>query len=156
MMDFLMQLFFTGVLFTLILVLVKIFLCIPCRYCKCFAVSIRFNSNGVSAVDTTIPLPGSQTANAVITENGVPIDPPAVFDADPTWTGFDASIISVTQTSVQTVLVTALALGQTTLTVDGLYQGNAVHGEAVVTVTQGPSGFAVDIQWVATPGVSRR
>jgi hypothetical protein len=105
-------------------------------------------------VDNTIPLPGTSVATAVITNNGTPVDG-AVFDADPSWIVNDPTIISFSQTGVQTGLVTALAAGQTTLDVDGFYQGVAVHGSALVTVTGTVNNFAVDITWQNNPNVNR-
>lgn len=150
MLDIIMQLLFIGVLFVLLLLLIKALCCFPCR--SRYSVSLVLISNGVINVDNTIPLPGSSVAAAVIMQNGTPIGG-AVFDADPNWVINDPSIISFSQTSIQTGLVTALAAGVTTLDVDGAYLGNAVHGTAIVTVTSTPQGFSVDIQWTNNPSL---
>lgn len=149
-MSFLIQLMILAVLSAMLWLLIKV---IHCFRCKRFGVSI--NLIGVAIVDNTIPFPGTAIATAVITNNGVPVDG-AVFDGDPSWVVNDPSIISFLQTGVQTGLVTALAAGQTTLDVDGLYLGNVVHGSALVTVTGTVNNFAVDITWQNNPtAVSR-
>lgn len=149
-MNFLIELLIVAVLLAMLWLLIKV---IKCFHCNRFAVSVSLI--GVSTVDNTIPLPGTAVATAVITNNGTPVDG-AVFDADPSWTVNDPSIISFSQTSIQTGLVTALAAGQTTLDVDGSYLGNPVHGSALVTVTGTVNNFAVDIQWTNNQGTAAR
>jgi len=152
MMDFLIQLLLIAVLSAILWLLIKAIKCFPCNK---FGVAV-YLTNGVNDVsDNTIPLPGTAIATAVITNNGAPIDD-AVFDADPQWVVNDPSIISFSQTSIQTGLVTALAAGQTTLDVDGVYLGNSVHGSALVTVTGTANNFAVDIQWTNGPAAARK
>lgn len=146
-MNFLIQLLVLAVLAAILWLVIKVIKCVQCNK---FGITVTLTTNGVNDVDNTIPLPGTATADAVITNNGTPI-PGAVFDADPQWVVNDPSIISFAQTSIQTGLVTALAAGQTTLDVDGLYQGVAVHGTALVTVTGTANNFAVDIQWTNNP-----
>ena len=151
-MNFLIQALLIAVLAAMLWLLIKV---IRCFKCSKYTVTITLAANGVNDVDNTIPLPGTAIATAVIRQDGVPI-PGAVFDADPSWVVNDPTIISFSQTSVQTGLVTALAAGVTTLDVDGAYQGNPVHGTATVTVTSTPAGFDVDIQWTNNPAVARK
>lgn len=132
------------------LVTLRLLFCSPCG-AKDFSVFIRFSQcSGVSTVDNTIPLPGSSVATAVIRQAGVPV-PGAVFDADPIWAVGDQTIITFQPTGVQTGLVTAVAAGTSSLSVSGTYLGNAVSGQAVVTVTAVVGGFDVDIQWANNP-----
>lgn len=148
-MNFLIQLMVLAVLAAMLWLLIKVIRCVQCN-----RFTVVINLTGVEVVDNTIVLPGTAIATAVITNNGVPIDPPAVFDADPQWVVNDPTIISFSATGVQTGLVTALAAGQTTLDVDGFYQGIPVHGTALVTVTGQPNNFAVDITWQNNPNVA--
>lgn len=150
------DIFFTSLVAVFLISASALCIAMLVRMARCKpAIFIRFRSTTVS--DTTFPINTSETATAVIVDAQSVAVPGATFDAAPSWSFSDPSICIIDATSGQTATLTGRATGSGNLDVVGVYLGNTITGQALVTVTATPGGFGVTIQWqVPAPVVAKK